>query len=51
MVWIISSVEPLDNVALTQARHPVVVRQTIVCRRGLILGFIGLVLFLVWRLI
>ncbi|MGC6031368.1 hypothetical protein [Enterobacter kobei] len=51
MVWIISSVETLDNTAFTQARHPVMVRQTRARRRGLIPGFIGLVLFLVWRLI
>ncbi|MGC6031576.1 hypothetical protein [Enterobacter kobei] len=51
MVWIIFSVETLDNTALTQARHPVMVRQTRVHRLALIPGFIGLVQFLVWKLI
>lgn len=51
MAWIITSVEPLDNTALTQRRHSDMVRQTRARRRGLIPGCIGLVLFLVWRLI
>lgn len=47
IAWIITSVEPLDNPAMAQARHPVVIRQARVRRRRwLILGFICLAMLL-----
>jgi uncharacterized membrane protein len=50
MAWIISSVEPLDNPARAQARHPVVLRQARARRRlWLVLGFICLAALLVWN--